>query len=235
MGWKRWGRVSGGLVLATALVGALGVTLARGKPAQAQQSLAESGAEGGPLARRTEPEKAAEVRLQAFNERRRQRQIKGMGVLLGWSALNLGAGAIGYAQTTGRWRYFHQMNAAWNVVNAAIAGAGLWGALSEESGRYDTVDTLKKAGALERVLALNIGLNVAYMAGGAYLWERGRRLDDERLPGYGPSLIVQGAFLLVFDSTLLALQRRSSARLLDDLRVGVGPAQGAGLRVMGRF
>lgn len=164
--------------------------------------------------------------LRRVNQARLDRQARGMGVLLGWSALNIGVGAAGYLMTDGPQRYFHQMNAAWNVVNALIAGFGLRGALREDASSFDGLETLEEGRSFERILAINIGLNVAYMASGAFMWERGLRRDDDRLQGYGPSLLVQGAFLLVFDSTLFTLQRRASARYLEGVQVGMGPDGG---------
>ena len=164
--------------------------------------------------------------LRRVNQARLDRQARGMGVLLGWSALNIGVGTAGYLMTDGPQRYFHQMNAAWNVVNALIAGFGLRGALRDDAASFDGLETLEEGRSFERILAINIGLNVAYMASGAFMWERGLRRDDDRLQGYGPSLLVQGAFLLVFDSTLFTLQRRASARYLEGVQVGMGPDGG---------
>ncbi len=153
------------------------------------------------------------------NETRQRRTSRGMGVLLGWSVLNMGTGAVGYFTTDGATRYFHQMNAAWNAVNALIAGFGLANARREDPTQFDSLQTLEEGRRLEKILLFNMGLNVAYMSAGAYLWERGRRIDDDRLRGYGPSLIVQGGFLLIFDSTLFTLQNRASNAYVDDLRM----------------
>jgi len=164
--------------------------------------------------------------LERVNQGRLARQSRGMGVLLGWSVLNIGLGTAGYLLDEGPALYFHQMNAGWNVVNAAIAGFGLRGALRTDASNFNGLQTLEEGRSFERILAINIGLNVAYMTTGAFMWERGTRLNDVRLRGYGPSLVMQGAFLLIFDSTLFALQQRASAAYLDGLALSAGPEGG---------
>lgn len=54
------------------------------------------------------------------------------------------------------------------------------------------------------------------MATGAYLWERGMRKQSDRQTGYGQSLILQGAFLFVFD-TVLYLVRNSEREKIRSL------------------
>jgi len=45
-------------------------------------------------------------------------------------------------------------------------------------------------------------LDIAYMAGGMYLKERGFRLNKDRFIGFGKSIIFQGAFLFTFDAMM---------------------------------
>ncbi len=47
-------------------------------------------------------------------------------VLGAWAAANIVQGSISASNTTGKEHYLHQMNAYWNTVNLAIAGAGLY-------------------------------------------------------------------------------------------------------------
>lgn len=154
-----------------------------------------------------------------FDEDRQQRTLRAMSVLLGWSVANIGVGTVGYFQSEGATRHFHEMNVGWNVVNAAIAGFGLFGALRDRPGEGNAIESLDEGRHLEKILLLNMGLNVAYIATGAYLWERGIHRESERLRGYGPSLIVQGGFLLLFDTTLFLLQNRSTSRYQDALKL----------------
>lgn len=165
----------------------------------------------------TETDATREVRQ--FNENRLTRNRRGMQTLLAWSALNIGTGTAGMLLTEGRTRHFHEMNAAWNVVNAAIAGFGYYAATSEDPDQGDRYEAVSSAHADEKLFLLNMGLNVSYIAGGAYLWERGVRTESDRLRGWGPSVIVQGAFLLVFDSTMYWLTRNHRR----DFEISAGP------------
>jgi hypothetical protein len=136
-----------------------------------------------------------------------------MGVLFGWAALNIGTGVAGHFATQGETRAFFQANAAWNVVNLAIAGFGYHGQATAEPATWDLARSLAEGQKLERLLLLNTGLDVGYLAFGAFLWERGLRKDSERLRGWGKSLLVQGGFLLVFDGVLWFLNARLDGRL----------------------
>jgi hypothetical protein len=155
----------------------------------------------------------------------------GMQVLLGWSALNLGAGTWGYFASEGRWKYFHQMNAGWNIVNGAIAVGSLIGAASEDPASPGLVATLQEANFIEKVLLFNAGLDVGYIATGAFLNERGLRKDSDRLVGYGRSLMLQGAFLLAFDGVLFWLHQQNTSDFVMSVEPLVGQVTGAALHI----
>jgi hypothetical protein len=145
----------------------------------------------------------------AQNERRLAINRGGMLTLLGWSAANIGVGAVGWATADGKWRYFHQMNVLWNTVNAAIGGFGYWQATSEDPRGLSDVETVDKARQMQMILLLNAGLDVGYIAGGAWMRERGLRRSDQRWIGYGESVMLQGAFLFAFDVALWAIHEGS--------------------------
>lgn len=158
----------------------------------------------------------------------------GMATLGGWAVANLAVGGVGMATATDpRWCAFHQGNAAWNVVNLGIAGASLWGLSEEVPGEGGAAGALARARKSEVVLAVNAGLDVAYLTAGAWLWERGAAGAGPQQVGLGQALVIQGAFLLAFDATLLAVHRRSPA-------VDVSPllavrADGASMGLAARF
>ncbi len=145
--------------------------------------------------------------LRNINEERIEKNKTAMKLLGGWSVANIATGTYGRLQTGGATRYFHEMNAAWNSVNLAIAGFGYYGAKRADTD-LSLTETVRESNNLDKILLLNTGLNVGYMATGAYLWERGIRKQSDRQTGYGQSLILQGAFLFVFD-TLFYLSRSS--------------------------
>ena len=154
--------------------------------------------------------------LLQINEDRISMNSQGMLILGGWAVSNLVVGGIGMTQTTGNTKYFHQMNAMWNTVNLGIAGFGYMG-LQNQSASLGLAETIREFQNFENILLFNAGLDVGYMALGAYLWERGLRKDSERLVGYGQSLILQGGFLFTFDVILYFASRSKSSALLETL------------------
>ncbi len=136
-----------------------------------------------------------------------------MGVLLGWAVLNIGTGTAGHFTTQGELRAFWQANAAWNVVNLAIGGFGLYGQLTATPETWDLARSLAEGQKMEKLLLLNAGLDVGYIAFGGFLLERGLRTDSTQLRGWGKSLLLQGGFLLLFDAVLWGLNWRLDSQL----------------------
>lgn len=139
--------------------------------------------------------------LESFNQTRLDYNQKGMLILGSWAVGNMIWGGIGATQSMGENKAFHQMNLYWNSVNLIIAGLGYWQATKESPGT-DFWQTMDAQNGIEKILLFNAALDLAYMGGGLYLKERGLRKSNERLIGFGKSVILQGAFLLVFDGIM---------------------------------
>lgn len=162
--------------------------------------------------------------LNRVNRERLQINQNGMKVLGGWAITNMIAGGIGMTQTSGNNRYFHQMNLAWNSVNLTLAGFGYFGSRSDPA-QYSLPETIREFQKFENILLFNAGVDVGYMAAGAYLWERGIRKENDRLIGYGQSVVLQGAFLFSFDLILFAASRNKNSKLIDKLgKLSIQPA-----------
>lgn len=159
---------------------------------------------------------AAETKLTEINEKRLQLNRNGMKLLGGWAAGNIVIGGIGMTQSRGSTRYFHEMNLAWNGVNLAIAGLGYFGS-KKDPAAFSIKETLREYRSFENILLFNAGLDVGYIATGAYLWERGIRKESDRLKGYGQSLILQGGFLFTFDLIMFLASRKQSNKFLEAL------------------
>lgn len=159
---------------------------------------------------------SSDMSLEKINEKRLQLNKDGMKVLGSWAAGNIIIGGIGMTQSDGNVRYFHQMNLAWNSVNLAIAGLGYFGSRRDPS-EFNLKETVKEFSKFENILLFNAGLDVGYMATGAYLWERGIRKENSRLKGYGQSLILQGGFLFTFDLIMYLASKQQSNSLLEVL------------------
>ena len=118
-------------------------------------------------------------------------------VLAGWAAGSVALGGVLLADP--RSRAFGRQMLLWGAVDGAIAAAG---ALSRR--RRGPTDPAR----LRRVLLVNAGLDVGYLAAGTWLL-RGGRLRGAPHRGDGAAVVVQGAFLLVLD-TAAALALRDA-------------------------
>lgn len=134
-------------------------------------------------------------------------------VLLGWGAANVVGGGVAAAVghddpvvlTVGL------MSAGWGIVNGLLSlflfdlsgdrerdiRAGRLGDLDDpqEVREQAVVDQLRSG----QVFALNLGLDVGYIAGGALMYFLGRERDEDPLAAAGVTIAAQGLFLLVFD------------------------------------
>ena len=150
--------------------------------------------------------------LEGFNQERLAYNQSGMLILGSWALVNLIWGGIGASQAKGEAKAFHQMNAYWNLVNLAIAGFGYWQA-GQEALVLDFWASILAQHSIEKILLLNAGLDLAYLAMGGYLIERGRRKEKEQWVGFGKSIVLQGAFLLLFDVILYAFHHSHGTEL----------------------
>lgn len=142
--------------------------------------------------------------LLTFNQQRLQTNKIGMLTLGSWALANIGTGAIAARQGSGSNKYFHQMNAYWNVVNLALAGFGYYGSATADPASFNLFSSMKEHYNMEKILLLNAGLDAAYIATGLYLTELAKNSTSQadRLKGFGQSIMLQGGFLLAFDTVL---------------------------------
>ena len=160
----------------------------------------------------------AQDSLTYFNQSREHIKISGMKVLGSWAVANIAVGAIGNANTMGQTKYFHQMNAIWNVVNLGAAVACYIGSKSNTDKAYTSEQSLKEQHKVEKIFLINGGLDLAYVGAGLYLNNRGNSNNDDKLKGYGSAIIFQGAFLLLFDATMYTAERHNGKKLVNFLK-----------------
>lgn len=154
--------------------------------------------------------------LQEFeyiNQSRLEYNRQGMLILGSWALLNLVVGIFGNFLRKGQVQAFHQMNTYWNLVNLGIAGFGFWQATQVEALNFWEVLVAQQQ--IEKVLLFNAALDLGYLAIGLVLIERGRRLEKERWIGFGKSILLQGAFLILFDAILYGFQQQLGIELLE--------------------
>ncbi len=164
------------------------------------------------------------MELEQFNQTRLDYNQKGMLILGTWAVGNIVWGGIGAAQSSGQIKAFHQMNLYWNSVNLLIAGFGYWQA-SSASPTIGFWESLEAQHGVEKVLLVNAALDVAYIAGGLYLRERGLGRGKDQLIGFGKSIILQGAFLMAFDAVLYGFHVTHAKELPGLVKnISIGPA-----------
>ena len=166
--------------------------------------------------------------LLSFEKQRVNITKKAMLVLGGWSAANIVSSAFATKTHNEEMRYFHQMNVQWNSINLVFAALGYWGADKQDMGKPSTLSSvLKHQNGSEKTYMLNIGLDAAYIAGGLYMTERSKsRLHPAKLKGYGNDIMVQGGFLLIFDTVNYLLHHKHGKqlnKLIDKVQLGGGP------------
>lgn len=149
--------------------------------------------------------------LVTFHLKRMNINETAMLVLGSWAVGNIITGTYGNFKSKGEAKYFHQFNAMWNVVNLAIATFGYLNAANTNLSQLSNVEILKDYNSLQSFLLLNAGLDAAYIMTGVYLKEKAKNSKhSERLKGYGNSLLLQGAFLLVFDVSLFFIHQSNA-------------------------
>lgn len=159
-------------------------------------------------------------RLAQVNLDRQRTNRDGMVVLNTWAAAFMISGSAGWLLADdSEWRAFHQANFVWNLVNA---GLGFNGILQS----YADVSTLTLAQSREASQStqvsylVNGGLDLVYLSVGAVLLWRGHADGSPRLKGWGKAVLLQAAFLLMFDLAMFAVNSVVGA----PLRAGTGSA-----------
>ncbi len=165
--------------------------------------------------------------LEAFNSQRLELNQKGMIVLGTWAIANMASSPVLASRAEGSRKYFHQMNGFWNTVNLTLAGIGYYTSATTDPALLTLGESIKAQHAMEKILLLNAGLDLAYMIGGLYLQQRAKRSANhgDRLKGFGQSLVWQGGFLLLFDVGFYLLQSNHGKQILNFVdQLAIGPA-----------
>ncbi len=152
---------------------------------------------------------SAQDSLKDYNNRRMSTELTGMKILGGWAIANIGAGTIGYYHTSGPVRSFHQMNIIWNAANLGIATAGYLTNFKNRNNTLSPAESIKAQRKSESLFLINGILDLGYISTGLYLKNRGDHKNSDQLQGYGSSVILQGAFLLLLDGILYTSERHS--------------------------
>ncbi len=155
--------------------------------------------------------------LQVYNFARNRIKNTGMQVLGSWASANIVVGGIGWASSNGTTKYFHQMNTIWNVANLGIAIMGYANTLKDKDRRYTEQESLQEQNKIEKIFLINGGLDLVYIGTGLYLNHRGNVNNSDQSRGYGSAVLLQGAFLLLFDAAMYTSEKRAGNKLRDFL------------------
>lgn len=161
---------------------------------------------------------SAQDSLRYFNQQRYHITTTGMQVLGSWGVANTVVGGIGWASSSGQTKYFHQMNTFWGIANIGAAVLGYTGAQKGKDKNYTAAETQKEQIKIQKIFLINAGLDVAYIGTGIYLNHRGNTHTDDKLQGYGKAVILQGAFLLLFDATMYGTHHSNGNKLRNFLQ-----------------
>lgn len=133
-----------------------------------------------------------------------QMNSNAMYLLLTWAVINIVGGIILSIIYKRRsiLKHFFQMNALWNFINLGIAIGALYYISSINPAEMDLKQILYSVFTFEKLLLFNAGLNIAYIAIGSYMVERGLHHKRHLLEGFGKALWLQGGFLFLLDLAL---------------------------------
>ena len=155
--------------------------------------------------------------IKQFDDRKNHLNRNGMIVLTSWAGANIVGSSIGYALTNSyEEKEFYLMNGAWGIINLGIALPGL---LSKAKPTPTLYELQKNQTKIEKLFLANAILDVAYISGGFYLKEYGSNQPDQKKQqmynGFGNSVIIQGAGLMIFDAAMTVLNNRNRKKHLD--------------------
>jgi hypothetical protein len=164
---------------------------------------------------------AQEIEAIDFYKKSNQINTTGMYVLGGWAVANIAGGAIGWSNSTGSTKYFHQMNLFWNTVNLGIAGFALYNNFNSDISILSSDEMLLKHTKTENLYLVNAALDVVYIGTGFLLKHLSvsNLKKQDLLKGYGNSIIFQGAFLMVFDAIMWGIQRNHRLDFLNGAEI----------------
>ena len=167
----------------------------------------------------------------AYNSQRIKINKTGMEVLGSWGLVNIAGSGVGYfAAKQDEWKYFHEMNVLWGVVNTGIAAMGMVGVRKEMAKKLNYQQAYDRYLANKKLYLINAGLDVLYIGTGIGLatYSKSAKSDKDIYSGFGKSLVVQGVFLLLFDNVMFASHASGNSkwyRLMNEIRIsnaGVG-------------
>jgi len=155
--------------------------------------------------------------VKAYNKRRILTNASGALVLGGWGIANMATGGVGYfTAKQDEWKYFHEMNAAWGLVNTGFAAYGILRARkqAEEPSIKDAYAHYRHD---RRAYLISLGLDVVYVGVGAGLtsYAQNNSGNAAMYKGFGRSIVLQGVALLAYDNFMFAAHQKYNHKWLE--------------------
>jgi hypothetical protein len=136
-----------------------------------------------------------------------------MTALGAWGLVNVVQGSISTTNTVGPEHYFHQMSAYFNAVNVGIAAVGFLGIKKQLLKTNTLASEIQAQQKIQKILLINSALDVGYFATGLLMRNGGIKNQNAKIQGYGGSIMLQGAFLLVYDLLQFGAHHKNGKRL----------------------
>jgi hypothetical protein len=136
-----------------------------------------------------------------------------MTALGAWGLVNVVQGSISTTNTVGPEHYFHQMSAYFNAVNVGIAAVGFLGIKKQLLKTNTLASEIQAQLKIQKILLINSALDVGYFATGLLMRNSGIKNQNAKIQGYGGSIMLQGAFLLVYDLLQFGAHHKNGKRL----------------------
>jgi hypothetical protein len=118
-------------------------------------------------------------------------------VLLTWSGVSIVLGILAQASKNQVVRQAGLQSIVWGAIDGMIALLGRWDAARKQAAQADITQQARR---FRIIVVINALLDIGYVAGGIVLI-RGARGRAERA-GAGVGVVLQGSFLLFFDTAL---------------------------------
>lgn len=134
---------------------------------------------------------------------------KHLAVLAWWCFLHLLIGLPMVFASSEIWQYFALMNISWALINLWVVFK-LYDHIYHRRFRKSNVyRRFQIQQHVEKMLALNIGLDISYCAIGLYLSTWAESGPEGLWLGFGYAVLLQGAYLLIHDTSFLILHHRN--------------------------
>jgi multidrug transporter EmrE-like cation transporter len=145
-----------------------------------------------------------------------------------WASLNVVTGGILTFMHPGEVGSlaFHTMNLSWGFINGGIAAFVYFHTKKSAARPKMLLRRLNLQRHVEKVLLFNVGLDLAFVIAGIALYQRAFTVDaayPELWKGFGTSVLIQAAYLLIQDSVFYRLHQKNRKKTEPDWKRRLDP------------